>query len=96
MGSDKIGPEKSRRSPTRRKASGFIVGNNQRSATSQFGRAVRARREQLGITQTELAKLAGLNRSYLSELERGLVSISLERAEKLAKALNCTLRDLLR
>lgn len=73
----------------------FVVGNNQRAITSQFGIAVRARRGRLGITQTELAKLAGLNRSYLSELERGLVSISLERAEKLAKALDCKLRDLL-
>ena len=95
MGPDRIAPTKSRRSQTRSKAPGFVVGNNQQEITAQFGRAVRGRRERLNVTQTELARLAGLNRSYLSELERGLVSISIERAEKLAHALNCKLRDLL-
>lgn len=72
-----------------------FVGNNQQKASAYFGFAIKTRRQQLGITQTELAKLANINRSYLSELEQGKVGISLERAEKLAKTLNCELRDLL-
>lgn len=78
----------------KRRAS-FIVGNKQQGLTARFGRALRAKRIQLGITQTELAELAQVNRSYLSELEQGKAGISLEKAEKLAKALNYELKDLL-
>lgn len=56
---------------------------------------IRITRIQLGITQTELAELAQINRSYLSELEQGKAGVSLEKAEKIAKALNCELKDLL-
>ena len=73
----------------------FYVGNNQRRITAQFGHVIKEKRERLGITQTELANLSHLNRSYLSEVEHGLASISLERAERIAKALGCRLRDLL-
>jgi len=72
----------------------FVV-NNQQTITSKFGNTIRSRREKMGLTQTELAKLANLNRSYLSEVERGVASISLERAARLAKALNCALHDLI-
>jgi len=72
-----------------------FVGNNQQKMSVHFGSAIKTRRQQLGMTQTELAKLANINRSYLSELEQGKVGISLGRAEKLAKTLNCELRDLL-
>ncbi len=78
-----------------RTASDFFVGNNQQTVSNRFGYAIREKRNQLGISQTELAKLAKLNRSYLSELERGLVGISLERAERVAKALGCALGDLI-
>lgn len=74
----------------------FFVGNNQQAITVHFGYAIRKRRQQLEMTQTKLAELANLNRSYLSELERGLTSISLERAERLAQALKCSLLDLLK
>lgn len=83
---------KARREEKRRAFS--FVGNKQQATTSHFGSAIRAKRKQLGITQTELAERAGLNRSYLSELERGKTSISLERAEKIAKALSCELTGL--
>lgn len=72
-----------------------FVGNSQQKVSVHFGSAIKTKRQQLGITQTELAKLANINRSYLSELEQGKVGISLERAERLAKSLNCELRDLL-
>lgn len=73
----------------------FIVGNKQQALSAQFGISLRTKRLQMGITQTELARLAQINRSYLSELEKGKTGISLDKAEKLAKALNCELRDLL-
>lgn len=96
MRSAKTNPKRSPKSPTPQNASGlFIVGNNQRAVTSRFGLAIRKRRKELNISQTELAERAGLNRSYLSDLERGLTGISLERAQRLATVLNCSLQDLL-
>ena len=54
----------------------------------QFGRAVRKRRAELGISQEELAARAGLHRTYVADVERGTRNISLENIVKLATALN--------
>ncbi len=48
------------------------------------------------MTQIDLASAAGLNRSYLSMVELGKEGISLERAGRIAKALNCELAELVR
>jgi transcriptional regulator with XRE-family HTH domain len=39
--------------------------------TASVGHAIRHYREQAGLTQAQLAELAGIDRSYLSRLERG-------------------------
>jgi DNA-binding XRE family transcriptional regulator len=85
---------KARRPPQRRAFS--FVGNIGHSATARFGVALKEKRRTLGLTQSELAKLAGLSRSYISEVECGREGISLERAEKLAKAVQSHLSELLR
>lgn len=38
---------------------------------SSIGPAIRKYREEAGLTQSELAEMAGLNRTYLSNLEQG-------------------------
>lgn len=53
----------------------------------RFGNAVRTVREQQGFTQERLAEAAKLNRSYLGEIERGLVTPSLVTISKIAEAL---------
>ncbi len=73
-----------------------FVGHDQQSITGRFGRAVQRRRKQLGMTQEELAAASGLNRSFLSEIENGRVSISLARAARLAEALQSDLADLIK
>ena len=60
-----------------------------------FGLAVRRRRVDLGLSQEELASEAGLHRTYISLIERGLRSASIETIIKLAKALNTTGSQLL-
>lgn len=52
-----------------------------------FGRNVRHLREELGLTQAELAERAGINRSYLGGVERGQRRICMENIAKLADAL---------
>ena len=79
----------------KRRAISF-VGNIRQTITTRFGIAVKQTRLRLGITQSELASAADLSRSYLSEVECGRESISLERAERLARALNCELSELLK
>ena len=48
---------------------------------------IRERREQLGISQKELADAAGIAQSTLCDIEQGRSNPSLEVAVKIAKAL---------
>jgi transcriptional regulator with XRE-family HTH domain len=65
------------------------------SLDSQFGVHLRVARKKRGISQEDLAGQAGIDRSYMSRIERGLVSISLEKVYLLANALDCELSELL-
>ena len=51
-------------------------------------------REKRGLTQTALASLVGVAQGYISSLEAGLYSPSLEVLVKLALSLNCSLDEL--
>ncbi len=53
-----------------------------------FGDVIRKRRLALGISQEELADRCDLHRTYISQIERGLKSVSLKVLSRLAKALN--------
>jgi len=61
-----------------------------------FGLGVRRLREAQGWSQERLAEHANLNRSYIGEIERGVVIASLLTVEKLAGALQVTPSELLR
>jgi transcriptional regulator with XRE-family HTH domain len=52
-----------------------------------FGRAVRRYRLRLKISQEELAARAGLDRSYIGQVERGETNISLLNLVRIAGAL---------
>ena len=62
----------------------------------RFGFAVKVRREDLGLTQEDLAERAGIHRTYLSDVERGGRNLSLINIERLADALTLPLSDLFR
>lgn len=55
--------------------------------THRFGDAVRAAREELGISQEELAGRCGLHRTYLAGVERGTRNPSLKSIGKIADGL---------
>ena len=57
------------------------------------GKRVKELRNELGISQEELADLAGLDRTYITSVECGRRNISIINIEKLAKALNVTVKD---
>jgi transcriptional regulator with XRE-family HTH domain len=52
-----------------------------------FARNVRQFRRQKGMTQLELASAAGLGRSFVSQIERGRFSATLETIAALSAAL---------
>lgn len=60
----------------------------------RFGSAVKFRREELGLTQEDLADRAGIHRTYLSDVERGSRNLSLVNIERLAAALAMPLSQL--
>lgn len=68
---------------------------NAPSINVRFGAAVRRLRRQHALSQEALADLAGINRSYLGEVERGQVTPSLETIEKIARALGRPLSEVL-
>ena len=56
--------------------------------TAAFAVLLRRNREARGLSQDELAAGAGLDRTYISQLERGLKSPTLQTLEKLCRCLN--------
>lgn len=59
-----------------------------------FGKAVKIRRVEVGISQEALADRADLARSFLSGIELGTKMASIISVWKLAKALDCKPSDL--
>jgi transcriptional regulator with XRE-family HTH domain len=60
-----------------------------------LGKAVKARREELGLTQEELASEAGLHQRWISNIERGWRNPSLRSLQRLARGLSIQPSDLL-
>lgn len=61
----------------------------------RFAEVVRKMRRLQELSQEELAERAGLHRNFVGAVERGQMSVSLENAERLARALGARLKDLL-
>ena len=60
-----------------------------------FGKKVLERRLSLKISQETLANMADIDRTYLPDIEKGKRNVSLRVADKIAKALSISLKDLL-
>ncbi len=64
-------------------------------AKKTFATNVRAARLAAGVSQEELAFMAGIDRTYASQIERAIANPSLGITCAVADALGCTLIDLL-
>jgi transcriptional regulator with XRE-family HTH domain len=60
-----------------------------------FGKNVRSRRHELGLTIEQLAEAADLHHNYIGSVERGERNIALENIVTLTKALKCSAKDLI-
>jgi transcriptional regulator with XRE-family HTH domain len=70
-------------------------GAKQDALLKNFGAAVRALRRKLGVSQERLAFAAELDRSYVSDVERGNRNVSLVNIVRIAEALRVTPSELL-
>jgi transcriptional regulator with XRE-family HTH domain len=61
-----------------------------------IGSAIAARRRELRWSQSELADQVQLNRTYLSDIERGEANVSFAVVARLAGALDVSMSDLIR
>ena len=61
-----------------------------------IGLNIRALREQAGLTQKELAEKVFVTQVLLCQVERGSKACSLPLALEIAKALNCTINDIVK
>jgi transcriptional regulator with XRE-family HTH domain len=62
----------------------------------RFGKAVRKKRNRLGVSQEEFADICGLDRTYIGGIERGERNVALVNIERIAKALRISLPELFR
>lgn len=60
-----------------------------------FGKVLRERRKQVGLTQEKLALEADVQRNYVSLIERGVNQPTVNMIFKLAAALRCSPSDLI-
>ena len=67
---------------------------NSENILERFGRNVQRIRKERNISQEKLAELAGLHRTYIGMIERAEKNITLCNIEKVAKALNVKISEL--
>ena len=60
-----------------------------------FARKLKEFRVKKGLSQEELADIAGLHRTYVGSVERGERNISIDNMERLASALDISVQELL-
>ncbi|MCL2504439.1 MAG: helix-turn-helix domain-containing protein [Coriobacteriia bacterium] len=65
------------------------------NACTEFGCHLRSLRAERGLSQEELANLAGLDRTYISSCEAGRRNVTLRTLIRLAKALGITPEEML-
>jgi transcriptional regulator with XRE-family HTH domain len=60
----------------------------------RFGKRVKELRQAKGLSHEELAHLAGLDRTYISDIEKGESDISIEIIQKLSIAFKINISNL--
>lgn len=60
-----------------------------------FGKKVMEKRLSLKLSQETLANMADIDRTYSPDIEKGKRNVSLKVADKIAKALDVSLKELL-
>ena len=65
------------------------------SLGAAVGVAIRNRRTAMGLSQEKLGEVAGLDRTYISGVERGVRNPTISSLGRIAAALECNLSEIL-
>ena len=68
---------------------------DEREFLAALGRHLREHRQHLGLTQSQVAEMAGLERQWVGHVERGQANISVLNLRRVANVLECTVLGLL-
>ena len=60
----------------------------------RLGMRIRARREKLGLSQSELGEVSGTHRTYVNQVENGRKNVTVGTMARIASALGTTLSAL--
>ena len=60
----------------------------------RFGKALRQRRNKLGVSQEAFADMCELDRTYIGGIERGERNVALVNIERIAKTLRISISEL--
>lgn len=71
------------------------MDENKKVILTELGHLIRGKRQQAGISQEELAARSGLDRTYISGVERGTRNPSVTALLKIANGLRITIANLL-
>lgn len=72
------------------------VQNDTNSNLVLLGKAVRARRKELGLSQEALADASGIERSHMGKIERGERNVTALNIIRICNALGCKPSDVFR
>jgi len=64
------------------------------SLPKRLGRRLRGLREKHGLSQTQLADMAGIGRAHLSQIENGAVAARIDTVNAIAHVMELTLSEL--
>ena len=67
----------------------------QKNIQQKLGKKIRAIRTVAGLSQEQLGELTGLDRTYISGIERGVRNPSISNIEKIARALSVKVSDIM-
>lgn len=66
----------------------------ERARAEELGERVRVRRKALGVSQERLGELCGLHRTYIGQVERGEVNVTIRNLLALASGLGVDVSEL--
>ena len=69
--------------------------SRKKNARQIFGINLRYHREELRLSQEDLAEKADLHRTYIGSVERGERNVSIDNMERLVSSVGLTISDLL-
>ncbi len=72
-----------------------VVENTYKQSAENLASAVKANRKRLGLSQEAFAYEAQIDRTYVSQIERGIANPSLSVIAKIADVFKMAIKDLL-